>query len=296
MEPATPTPIVEWLTPDDAAWLQGNSAPSTLVERVCEGFRVAVFRSTSGAAPTAWLAGTLQRGGVGFFDPPAATTQISEIQAQLLLRFMVDHFANSAGMIQLMLPTGAPSTEKAALDSDFQFGADLLLLGRECSEAELEPIEPPLSFGPCEEELPAVLQQTYVETLDCPMLSGKRPISEVIEGYAATGATQKALWRTLYLNDVPLGCVLVSAHPKLDISELVYMGLIPQARGKGLGMRLLIEAERLTLENGLRRMVIGVDGANLPARTIYEASGYAIWEQKRVFLWFPKSIGGDAAP
>ncbi len=293
MDSSPPDPLVDWMTQEDAAWLQSASAPNTLVERVCDGFRVAVWRPTRSAPPRAWLAGTLQNGGVGFFDPPAALTEISENQAESLLKFMVEQFAPTAAMVQLMLPSGSPATENtatesAALSSGFQFGANLLLVGRECSEAELEPIEPPLAFKPSGDELPSVLQQTYSGTLDCPLLSGKRPISEVIEGYASTGTSQKSLWRTLFLNDVPLGCVLVAAHPKLEITELVYMGLIPQARGKNLGLRLLIEAERLTLETGNRRMVIGVDGANEPARRIYEESGYAIWEQKRVFLWFPQ--------
>jgi mycothiol synthase len=71
----------------------------------------------------------------------------------------------------------------------------------------------------------------------------------------------------------------------MEIAELVYMGLIPPARGMGIGGHLLMEAERLTLASGHSKMVIGVDAANAPARKHYEGAGYLVWERKRVFLW-----------
>jgi ribosomal protein S18 acetylase RimI-like enzyme len=279
-------PTIGWMSPSDAAWLQ-SAAPNSLVERVCDGFRVAVWRLRRGAEPAAWLAATLQSGGVSFFDPPGSVEDLSSAQATSLLKFMVEQFCAQANLIQLMLPIGGEVTERAAIATGFQFGANLLLLGRSCSAAELGPVADPLRFEPCGRELELVLQRTYEGTLDCPLLTCKRPLEEVVRGYEATGSTGRTHWRTLFRNGEPAGCVLVAGHSKLAIAELVYMGLAPEARGKGLGGELLMEAERLTLECGFSQLVIGVDGANAPARRLYEAAGYAVWEEKRVFLWFP---------
>lgn len=292
MSTAPNGPFVRWIRPEDAAWLQNPATPGMLTERVCEGFRVAFYCLTPESPPSAWLAGTLQPGGVGFLDPPGAVGEISLEQATALLKFFKDRFAPQSGLIQLMLPSEPGVLEAAATGAGFEFGAKLLLLGRSIAPEEIEPLDPTTHFLPSAEELSEVLQKTYEGTLDCPVLSGKRPIAEVIEGYAATGASGRKYWRTLLYEGAPVGCVLVALHEKLELSELVYMGLLPRARGNGIGGHLLMEAERLTLSAGVARMVIGVDAANRPARAIYEAAGYLPWEEKQVYL----SFGEKGAP
>jgi ribosomal protein S18 acetylase RimI-like enzyme len=279
------TSVVDWITPDDSAWLQSADAPPGLVDRICEGFRVAVWRPAPSAPPSAWQASTLQQGEVGFLDPPGALSGITRDQATALLKFSKDAFAPSAGLIQLMLPADDDVLESSARAAGLDFVANLLLLGRSCAQQEIEPLDPALHFAACGLELPHVIENTYEGTLDCPMLTGKRATSDVIKGYAATGSTGKTYWRTLFASQNPIGCVLVATHPKLEIAELVYMGLVPPARGLGIGGHLLMEAERLTLASGLSKLVIGVDAANAPARKHYEDAGYLVWERKRVFLW-----------
>lgn len=287
-------PVVEWITPLDAAWLQDPETPSSLVQRVCEGFRIALWRPAPNAQPEAWLAATLQRGGVAFFDPPAAKGELLASQASALLDFARQGFSRNARVTQLLLPIESKAEAQGALDAGFQHAADLLLLGRQFRLEELLPPSPDLEFRPAGEELAQVLNDTYVGTLDCPVLSGKRPLADVLDGYAATGASGRSLWRTVFAADEPVGCILVAAHTKMELAELVYMGLVPSARGRKWGDFLLQEAERLALGAGLDRMVIGVDAANHPARKVYEGSGYARWDQKRVYLAFPEPSGGAA--
>lgn len=296
MSNASAGPFVQWLQPSDLGWLANPAVPVDLSERLREGFRIAVWKPSPAVPPQAWLAATVQAGGVGFVDAPGALEPLTLLQAQELLSFLVAEFAANVSLMQLMLSQGSNVVEAAAKACGFQFGASLLLLGRACDPPEIEPLGPHWRFKSCGEELKQVLLETYEGTQDCPILSGKRPLGVVIEGYEATGSSGRKYWKTLYSKDEPVGCVLVAIHQKLEIAELVYMGLIPSARGNGLGKVLLAEAERMTLQQGLQQLVIGVDGANAPARRIYENAGYGVWEQKQVYLWFPPAAAQRGAP
>lgn len=290
-----PHDCVEWIRESDIAWLKSPVVPSEVADRIHAGFRLAVWRPESDSEPTAWLAVTIQTGGVGFLDPPGAIDDVTEFQAKALLTFVVEKLGGSTNLMQLMLAKDAERIELAAGVCGFQFGANLLLLRRALSSLEIEPMPSNLRFEACGSELSQVLLSTYEQTQDCPLLTGKWPIEEVINGYEATGSSGKTHWRTLYFGGRAVGCVLVAVHAALEISELVYMGLVASARGQGLGAALLMEAERLTLAAGLSRMVIGVDAANTPARKHYEDAGYSLWEEKRVLLWFPKPADGGPA-
>ena len=68
--------------------------------------------------------------------------------------------------------------------------------------------------------------------------------------------------------------------------ELVYFGLVPAARGQGLGGRLLAKAELLARQQGRRRLIAAVDRQNLPALRLYAARGYIAIDQKSIFARF----------
>jgi ribosomal protein S18 acetylase RimI-like enzyme len=57
-----------------------------------------------------------------------------------------------------------------------------------------------------------------------------------------------------------------------QVTELV---VEPEWRGRGVGRRLIGEAERLTREKGLPRLAIGVLAGNDRAERAYRAAGFA---------------------
>ena len=128
--------------------------------------------------------------------------------------------------------------------------------------------------------LASVLEATYEATLDCPELNGARPIEDVLAGYAATGASGRRWWRLVRHGGNMVGCLLVADHPHQEACELVYMGLVPGARGRGWGRRLARYAQWLTRRAGRRQLVLAVDAANHPAVALYAAEGFSAWERR----------------
>lgn len=119
-----------------------------------------------------------------------------------------------------------------------------------------------------------MLEESYVKTLDCPGLRGLRQTDDIIAGHRATGAFDPQLWRLLRIDGQIRGALLLNPVPASRTVELVYIGLAPDARGRGLG--------RLMLRHGLhelavrreRSITLAVDERNAPALKLYEREGF----------------------
>lgn len=128
------------------------------------------------------------------------------------------------------------------------------------------------------------LERTYIDTLDCPGLCEMRDIDDVIESHRATGEPDPSLWWIVYLNDVPEGCVLLSPCPEQDSVELVYMGLGPGLRGRGLATGLLARAIDRAQRTRLSHVVCAVDEKNEPARALYARLGFSAYAHRIAFV------------
>jgi len=62
-----------------------------------------------------------------------------------------------------------------------------------------------------------------------------------------------------------VGCLLLTDHPGEDQCGLVYMGVVPEFRGRGIGRRMIRFAQRAGAAAGRSRLVVGVDMANKAA-------------------------------
>ncbi len=128
-----------------------------------------------------------------------------------------------------------------------------------------------------------LVERTYVETLDCPGLAEYRTAMQTLQGYQASGAYDPALWFNVRGSDEdPIGCMVLANHQPVasadntdpsPVIEIVYMGLIPEARGRGCGKRLVEQAFAAARTVGAERMILGVDQRNTPARDIYQWAG-----------------------
>ena len=115
---------------------------------------------------------------------------------------------------------------------------------------------------------------TYRESLDCPALSGTRDMEDVIIGHKATGEFDPARWYLLCEGDQDLGVLLLSRIARTDALELVYIGIVPEHRGKGAGDLLLRQALRAVVEAGHARLSLAVDAGNTPAMQLYWRHGF----------------------
>jgi ribosomal protein S18 acetylase RimI-like enzyme len=130
------------------------------------------------------------------------------------------------------------------------------------------------------------LLRTYEGTLDCPELNGVRDINEIMAGHRAQGKHDPELWSLLFRAGVPVGVLMLAEMPDWGALDISFLGVVPEARGGGLGRvltsRALAEARRL----GVEQLTLAVDCRNLPAWNLYHDLGFQPHELREVYLSF----------
>lgn len=117
------------------------------------------------------------------------------------------------------------------------------------------------------------LDQTYEQTLDCPELCGMRNTVDVLESHRLAGEFDPSTWFLAFEAGEPVGCGLFARVKGRTSVELVYLGVAPSARKRGLARHLMwlgIEAAR---KAGADELTCAVDGRNAPAIALYERFG-----------------------
>ena len=105
----------------------------------------------------------------------------------------------------------------------------------------MPPHLPPFDWRPfrpeTEAEFRAVLQETYVGSLDMPELEGLRSLDDVLASHRAAGRFVPERWRVGRLRGEPdaAAVLLLASMPDRDAWEVAYLGLNCAARGRGLG-------------------------------------------------------------
>lgn len=125
-----------------------------------------------------------------------------------------------------------------------------------------------------EREFGRVVLETYRDSADCPELTGVRPIGDVLAAHRAAGAFVAAHWEVLHCDGKPAGCLLLARLFHAPVFEVVYVGVIPEFRRRGLGSALLGHAIARTRELGGRAISLVVDERNVTARRLYDRFGF----------------------
>lgn len=120
--------------------------------------------------------------------------------------------------------------------------------------------------------LRATILRTYTGSKDCPEVDGLRSIDDVIDGYRHTGTYLPERWFVATKGTTPVGCLLLTEHAQQQW-ELMYMGVLPEFRGHGLGSKLTRFAIHHSFLQGGRQLVLAVDTRNEFARKIYHDLG-----------------------
>lgn len=119
------------------------------------------------------------------------------------------------------------------------------------------------------------LEASYIGTLDCPELCGLRSVEDVLASHRATGAWEPGLWWVIREAGVAQGVMLFNPSPEQQAVELVYLGLGPALRGRGLAGPLLRVGLSALVGRGEKTVACAVDARNVPARKLYERAGFA---------------------
>ena len=128
------------------------------------------------------------------------------------------------------------------------------------------------------------LEASYEDTLDCPELQALRETSDVLDSHKATGLYDRALWWVVFDGPDPAGVMLLSVLESKTEAELVYMGLGPSVRGKGLAKRLLGTGIAALRRRGVGALSCAVDLRNEPALALYRSLGMRPFAQRLAFV------------
>lgn len=126
-----------------------------------------------------------------------------------------------------------------------------------------------------------IVGETYRDTLDCPELNGIRAVEDVVRGYQTSATLFTWIVRDIEAGAAAdAGVLLLSDHPTHDQTELTYMGLLPEYRGRGWGRLLVNHALENTLKLGRSKVVLAVDRRNDPAIQQYKTAGFQRWTSR----------------
>lgn len=202
---------------------------------------------------------------------PLAQLVVGERDGYCEMQIERNGFPKFAGLLYLFgevpqLP--AASDDGATLAGEVQQRGDLQFVPRASGEPQ---------------RLGSLLEQTYLGTLDCPGLDGVRPMEEVLEGYRNHGRHSPDDWYFVQKNGGDIGVLLLADHPGFGNWELVYMGVIPSARGQKYGEAMIQFALEVAARHGAERLVVAVDEGNAPALRAYERAGFVVWDRRVVY-------------
>ena len=128
------------------------------------------------------------------------------------------------------------------------------------------------------------LLRTYEQTFDCPEVNGVRTIDEIIAGHQAQGKHDPQRWWLAFEAGQPVGTLLLTELPESREWDLSYVGIVPEARRRGLGRQLVCRALREAWAGKASQLTLSVDVRNQPARKLYRALGFESYEAAR-FFW-----------
>jgi len=123
--------------------------------------------------------------------------------------------------------------------------------------------------------LERLLDESYIDTRDCPGLAQMRRTTDILDGHMATGEHDPSMWWIMHDDQGPCGIALLSPVPSAQCVEVVYFGLSPRVRGRGLSRVLLAHAIDALAGRSERTVALACDEGNSAALRLYRSFGFA---------------------
>lgn len=142
------------------------------------------------------------------------------------------------------------------------------------------------------------LEATYRASLDMPELDGIRSLDDVLASHRAAGRFDPTHWSVGHLDGDPAAGAVLLLSEVVDRPawEITYLGLTPEARGRGLGRSALAFALSEAKAAGVARLELAVDARNTPARRLYDGAGFRAFDRRIVHLTTFDQADGAGTP
>ncbi len=142
-----------------------------------------------------------------------------------------------------------------------------------------------VSYASCDRSaFHQTLLRTYESTQDCPEVNGVREIEEVIAGHKSQGRHDAETWWLASHRGRSIGVLMLGEMADLKSWELLYLGVVPEARGRGFGRELARKALWEARAAEAPQLTLSVDARNSPALNLYQEIGFEAYDQREVFL------------
>ena len=218
----------------------------------------------------------MQPGATAFVWPPAVCGPVSvDAVVDALFAELRDRIDEAGAWIgQCLVELQDTAVRRALVRNEFVHLADLLYLQRSL----VDPVRPQadipfqtVTFDPASNHqlFISLLEQTYAGTLDCPSLNGMRTGAEALASHQASGEFDPSRWKIYRVGQADVGILLLNDQPEQNAWELVYMGIVPEARGKGYGRTMLLSGLQEAKDAGRASMLLAVDNQNNYAKRVY---------------------------
>ena len=180
---------------------------------------------------------------------------------------------------QSILETDATADHAALIRNGFRHLADLFYLQRLLENPLPSRVDVALDVTVfCaqenEERFARLVEQTYIDTLDCPDFHEHRTGMEALASHRCSGDFTAERWKVYSIDGRDVGMLLMNDHPAQDAWEVVYMGVAADARGCGYGRAMLIDGLHAARNAGRQSVLLAVDAQNAPANRIYDELGF----------------------
>ncbi len=211
-------------------------------------------------------------------------------QQTLLAGVVAKRQAADLCFLQALLPPADRETAGLLARCGFVRVTDVLYLERAVRYPWVEPPDDPaLHWTPYAAGSHALfaetLAQSYVASADCPEVSGARTVEDALASHRAAGRWSADMWQAAGDGASPLGCVLTSM-PAGGLLEVVYVGVTPAARRRGVGRQLLRRAFQIARQQRCARITTCVDSRNAAAGALYARFGFSEVARRDVYLHF----------
>lgn len=211
-----------------------------------------------------------------FVPPHVAPTLQDTVAPQLIEQVLAQSAANDVHLAQVLIDSGDVSVIRLFMHSGFERLAELVYMSRDSRRGDAESVQLPPRFGfytytpERHATFARTISETYQGSIDCPGLNGRRHIEDILEGHKAVGHFDPKLWFLLHDGMSPCGVALFNPASGSENVELVYLGLVPNARGRGLADLLLRQGLQFIYISGAKTTTLAVDSTNTPALVLYK--------------------------
>ena len=131
------------------------------------------------------------------------------------------------------------------------------------------------------------LRLSYDGSLDVPEAFTDRPTDDILAGYRTNQPDPPLWWLARDADGRPVGVLILTDTGTPGVLELGYLGVVPEARGRGVGRAVLRFAVHQAADRGVHDLTASVDERNDPALRLYAGHGFRTYQWQRVFLWRP---------